>query len=134
MVDFTSYFPYIAADTVFPTGDFSILMYQQFAEEINCDNNNFIFNDTGLEVHGIALVDILPKQDEHFPCIPYRQFPDSPITFPLCRSCVDQSVVKSCIHEKTNDRCLHSTLSFNELKYARRRGYELIRVIPMLII
>lgn len=90
----TSEYPWVNKYGEYPVGHPTI-----YLEPENQDPNAY---------YGLMKIDILPPIHLFYPVLPYRQKigPSSKLTFPLCRSCVEQKSIKPI--EDRNYICIHS--------------------------
>ena len=77
-------------------------------------------------VEGLLKCRILPPQDLYIPVLPYRS-PSGKLTFPLCRSCVEECAKSvPCQHKNENDRALCGTWTTAEVNKAVELGYRIL--------
>jgi hypothetical protein len=74
-------------------------------------------------LEGLVKCTVLPPQDLYHPVLPYKC--DGRLTFPLCRTCVEESCQTECEHEP-EDRQLTSTYVADELRKAVEKHYRII--------
>ncbi|PFX13546.1 Proton myo-inositol cotransporter, partial [Stylophora pistillata] len=121
-VDGTSEYPWVNKYGEYPVGHPTI-----YLEPENQDLNAY---------YGLMKIDILPPIHRFNPVLPYRQNfgPSSKLTFPLCRSCVEEESIKPiedrnyiCIHSD-EERMLRGTWCTPEMHKAIAMGYRLIKI------
>ena len=117
-VDFTSLYPSINKYGTYPVG-FPEIIYQPENQNIH-------------EYFGLAQVDILAPERLYHPVLPVRA--GGKLTFPLCRSCVQEEIAKPllkrsnmCGHTR-EQRMLHGTWCTPELQKAVEKGYEIKKI------
>ena len=117
-VDFTSLYPSINKYGTYPVG-FPQIIYQPENQNIH-------------EYFGIAQVDILAPERLYHPVLPVRA--GGKLTFPLCRSCVQEEIAKPLL-ERSNmcghtreQRMLHGTWCTPELQKAVEKGYVIEKI------
>jgi len=89
-MDVTSLYPWVNKTGEYPVG-----------------HPDIIVNPIDQDIHlyfGMALVNVLPPYELYHPVLPYRH--QGKLTFPLCRSCVEQVMPKPLL-EKSH-RCSHT--------------------------
>ena len=118
----TSEYPWVNKYGEYPVGHPTI-----YLEPENQDPNAY---------YGLMKIDILPPIHLFYPVLPYRQKigPSSKLTFPLCRSCVEQESIKPiedrnyiCIHSD-EERMLRATWCTPEIHKAIAMRYRLIKI------
>ena len=77
-------------------------------------------------VEGLLKCRILPPQNLYIPVLPYRS-KTGKLTFPLCRSCVEEGVdTIPCPHKNESERALLGTWVTAELDKAVQLGYRIL--------
>ena len=94
--DVTSEYPFVNAKRQYPLGHPKVLLRHQ------CPQSNAEWKTR--QFFGMAKCSILPPKQLFHPLLPYRS--QGALTFPLCRTCVEQRHQGSCPHD-ANDRILH---------------------------
>jgi G:T-mismatch repair DNA endonuclease (very short patch repair protein) len=74
-------------------------------------------------LEGLVKCTVLPLHDLYHPVLPYKC--DGRLTFPLCRTCVEESCQTECEHEP-EDRQLTGTYVADELRKAVEKHYKII--------
>jgi hypothetical protein len=74
-------------------------------------------------LEGLVKCTVLTPQDLYHPVLPYKC--DGRLTFPLCRTCVEESCQTECEHEP-EDRQLTGTYVADELRKAVEKHYRII--------
>jgi len=117
-MDVTSLYPWVNKTGEYPVGHPDILV-----NPTDQDIRNYI---------GMAKVDVLPAYELYNPVLPYRH--QGKLTFPLCRSCVEQEMPKPllershCCSHTLEQRTLRGTWCTPELVKAVEQGYEIKRI------
>ncbi|XP_046397765.1 uncharacterized protein LOC124164478 [Ischnura elegans] len=109
-VDVCSLYPYVNKWRKYPVGHPKIFV----GEEI----------PTIDRWEGLIKCTILPPRKLYHPVLPYRW--DNKLTFPLCRTCVQQRSQNDCVHDNESDRWIVGTWVTDEVKAAVRKGYKII--------
>ena len=117
-VDYTSLYPWVNKNGMYPIG------HPEFIYEPGTTDLS--------EYFGVALCTIVPPKHLFHPVLPYRC--GGKLTFPLCRTCVEQDIAKprhekslSCDHTK-DERALIGTWCTPELEKAVAMGYVIQHV------
>ena len=76
-------------------------------------------------VEGLLKCLVLPPRDLYIPVLPYRSR-SGKLTFPLCRSCVEDGLTPPCLHEDEAERALMGTWTTAELDKAVELGYRIL--------
>jgi len=96
---------------------------------------NILVNPTNQDIYnyfGMAKVNVLPPYELYHPVLSYRY--QGKLTFPLCRSCVEQEMSKllleksHCCSHTLEQRTLRGTWCTPELVKAVEQGYEIKRI------
>ncbi len=117
-VDFTSLYPWVNKNCVYPMGHPVIL-----SEPGHTDLSQFF---------GLVKCRVLPPYELYHPVLPYRS--GGKLTFPLCRSCVETEQSKpltersSCCAHTPEERALTGTWCTPEIEEAVKQGYVIQHV------
>ena len=76
-------------------------------------------------MEGLLICSVLLPCNLYIPVLPYRSR-SGKLTFPLCRSCVEQSATLPCEHEDASQRALLGTWVTAELDKAVELGYRIL--------
>ena len=117
-IDVTSEYPWVNKYRTYPVGRPQILTSPQIADLS--------------DYYGIAKVDIVPPEELFNPVLPYRS--GGKLTFPLCRTCVEQQQVKpmldrqwTCTHTD-QERLIRGTWCTPEISKAVQKGYRIVKI------
>ncbi|KAG8238965.1 hypothetical protein J437_LFUL018820 [Ladona fulva] len=108
--DICSLYPYINKWKKYPVGHPVIYVGDECPPREKCE--------------GVIKCTVLPPRDIYHPARPYRF--DGKLTFPLCRTCLERNVQRSCPHEDEEDRAITGTWVTDEVKKAVQKGYAIL--------
>ena len=117
-VDVTSLYPWVNKTAEYPV-DHPVIITQPANQDLS-------------DYFGLATVDILPPSELFHPVLPVRS--GGKLTFPLCRTCVEQEQAKPMLdrsaicHHTPSQRRLRGTWCTPELEKALEKGYTLIKI------
>ena len=120
-VDYTSLYPWVNKNCIYPVGHPAILTQPEVLDNANVS-----------DYFGLMKCTVLPPRGLHFAILPYRC--GGKLTFPLCRTCVENQLplpisqrTYSCPHTET-ERALTGTWCTPELKVAESEGYVIVKI------
>ena len=121
-VDYTSLYPWVNKNCVYPVGHPAIITQPEVLEN----------TDVLAEYFGLVKCPVLPPYGLHFAVLPHRC--GGKLTFSLCRSCVETQLPlpltqrTHCCPHTEEERALTGTWCTPELKAAVAKGYVIVRV------
>ena len=118
-LDVNSLYPYIAMNSFFPCGEYSIY-YENELEDLVFENNNF-YSFKNVKCHGVALVTVVAPSNLYRPFLLTKI--NGTTIGTLCKSC---SAIQStkCDHSE-KDRSFVDNYTFEELNFAAKLGYKI---------
>ena len=121
-VDYTSLYPWVNKNCVYPVGHPAIITQPEVLEKVDVLSQYF----------GLVKCTVLPPYGLHFAILPYRC--GGKLTFPLCRTCVEAQLKlpitqrTHCCPHTEEERTLTGTWCTPELKAAVVKGYVITQV------
>ena len=114
-MDYISLYPWVCKYGQFPVGHPKV--YHKGDKEMPTDMTT---------IHGLVKCTILPPRNLFHPVLPYRH--NKKLTFPLCRSCVEELNQSSCQHTSRKERALTGTWVSLEIEKALDMGYVILEI------
>lgn len=117
-VDYTSLYPWVNKNSVYPVGHPTIITQPE-----GIDISNYF---------GLVKCSIVPPTKLYYPVLPFRY--EGKLTFPLCRTCVEEQLSipllerSCCCPHDENERSLTGTWCTPELEEAVRQGYVIQKI------
>ena len=113
-IDICSLYPYVLKYGIFPVGHPTIIT-EHFLSDLR-------------DYQGLIKCRVLPPKELYHPVLPYKS--KGKLTFPLCRTCVEDRVQISCTHTDSQ-RTLDGTWVTLELFKALDQGYHVVKVFEV---
>lgn len=121
--DANSMYSTVARDTLFPIGDYEIILEQQLQTSVEIINNEIFYLNESC-ISDLAHVAVLAPSELARPFLPYRL--NDQTYYANCRSCLKTKNVKPCRHKSDSKRRFVSVWTVIELNYALSIGYKIL--------
>lgn len=121
--DCNAMYSYIARDTLFPIGDYEIILEQELQKGITIRDNQIFYGEESCECD-IALVSILVPSNLSKPFLPFRY--NNQTFYSNCFSCLKSKNIHPCRHKSVNKRRFVSVWTVVELNYCLTLGYKIL--------
>jgi hypothetical protein len=123
-LDLVSAYPFAAANTQYPIGEYTIFMGDTLTEQpvYDAESKTFLFQQK--ELIGVCQVRVIPPKNLLYPFLIYKA-KDEKSYAPLCRTCTESRTARPCRHsdlQRSWVQC-YTTL---DLTYAAELGYKFI--------
>jgi len=120
--DANSMYSTVARDTLFPIGDYQIILEQDLQTSIEIRNNEIFYLGEPC-TSDLAHCAVLAPSDLDKPFLPYRL---NNLTFYAnCRTCLSKKVLSPCRHKTDSKRRFVSVWTVVELNYCLKMGYRI---------
>lgn len=122
--DACSMYSTIARDTLFPIGDYEIILEGELQNSIEIKNNEIFFKHEPC-IADLAHVAVLAPSNLSKPFLPYRL--GNQTFYANCRSCLSAKKTGPCRHKSELKRRFVSVWTVVELNYSLSLGYTILR-------
>lgn len=121
--DANSLYPWIAQDTLFPLGEYKIILEKDLHNSIQIKENKIFYLDQSCD-SDVAMVAVLAPSDLSKPFLPYRY--NDQVFYGNCFSCIKTKHCHGCTHKTINKRRFVSVWTVLELEYSLTLGYKIL--------
>ena len=121
--DANSLYPWIAQDTLFPLGEYKIILEKDLHNSIQIKENKIFYLDQSCD-SDVAMVAVLAPSDLSKPFLPYRY--NDQVFYGNCFSCIKSKHCHGCTHKTINKRRFVSVWTVLELEYSLTLGYKIL--------